>query len=272
MKPLPQFFALLRYHLFSSPWIWLFPYVFGLQPSLIAMNGSGRWSVAELAALTSLSMLPWMLAAFIFAGEKLLGGTPGLTTQTYQQIQTFAGEFLLTRAVDRPMVFRAKLAMYWMFILVPLLVLVVSMAWRPELTVSVSSKTQAEVQFYLTQLPGASLTAADRGAQAVSSPRGWLTFGLAMAFAGAAISAVCPLIIYAIMPLRFRKWIFWGLFAIVAALPVALIRSGFGKVGAIERGGFWTMNHLAICAGVAFVLGVVSYLFTTARNRDVEYS
>ena len=273
MKPLPQYFALLRYHLFASPWIWVFPLVLGLQPSLMNMTRSGSWGAAEFVSMTPLSMLPMMLAAFIFAGEKLLGGTPGLTPQTYQQIQTFAGEFLFTRAVDRSIVFRARLTVYWTLILLPLLVLVGVMAWRPELTVTVPSKAQDQVQFYLAQLPGASLAeTANKGLQKVVSPHGWVSFGMVTALVGAAMAAVWPMIVYVIMPLRFRKWIFWGLLIGIVALPLTQMRHGTGKIGAFEHGALWAMNHLAICAGVVLVLAVVSYLFTAARNRDVEYS
>jgi hypothetical protein len=271
MKPRRQFLALFRYNAFASPWIWIFPFAFGLQPCISLMAGSS-WRSLEtpLAPLTVWAFLPMMVAAFVFAGDRLLAGTPGLTPQTYQQIQTFAGEFLLTRAVDRPMVFLSRFALYWMLILLPLLLVFGLTLFRPQISLNVPLKSPEKVEWYLSQLPGATVAETTESAKIISSPHGRVRLGAALVLLGVACATVWPAFIYAIQPLRWRKVIFWGLFTVLVFLPVGMIWISHGR-GGTERTVLWIMNHGALCALAAVGLAAASYFFCASRDREVEY-
>jgi hypothetical protein len=271
MKPPRQFLALFRYNAFASPWIWVFPFTFGLQPGLSLMSRATWYSLETfLAPLTIFGFLPMMIAAFVFAGERLFTGTPGLTTQTYQQIQTFAGEFLLTRAVDRPVVFRSRFTLYWTLILLPLLLVLGLTILRPEISLSVPLKSPEKAEWYLSQLPGATVTRTTETTKVISAPHGRVGLGVAIVLLGAACATVWPAFIYAILPLRWRKVIFWGLFAVLVFLPVGMIWISHGR-GGTERTVLWIMNHGALCALAAVALAAASYFFCASRDREVEY-
>lgn len=271
MKPPRQFLALFRYNAFASPWIWVFPFAFGLQPC-VSLMASSSWRSLDtpLAPLMVWAFLPMMMAALVFAGDRLFAGTPGLTPQTYQQIQTFAGEFLLTRAIDRPAVFRSRFALYWTLILLPLFLVLALTVLRPEISLSVPLKSPEKAEWYLSQLPGATVTGTTGTVKIISSPHGRVGLGIALVLLGTACATVWPAFIYAILPLRWRKVIFWGLFSVLIFLPVGMILISKGR-GGMERTVLWVMNHGAICAFAAIGLAIASYFFCASRDREVEY-
>lgn len=273
MKPHQQFLALYRYNVFASPWIWVFPLTFGIQPCVMLLISSSVSSLSFLMGSSSVLMiLPMMVAAFVFAGEKLLAGTPGMTPQTYQQIQTFAGDFLLTRAVDRSVVFQSRMALYWTLILVPLVVVIGLTMWRPELSLSVPVKDPTNANFYLGHLPGAVVKKTTTGTQVITSPHGRVALAGAVSLIGAAIAALAPMIVYAILPFRFRKWVFWGAFIGAVFLPILMIGNASGRIGGFERLALWIMNNVMVSAMVVSALIAVGFAFCSARDREVEYS
>lgn len=272
MKPLQQFLALYRYNAFASPWIWVFPVTFGVQPCMMLMMGSTMSSLTLLlGSVSMLLILPIMVAAFVFAGDKLLAGTPGLTPQTSQQIQTFAGDFLLTRAVDRPVVFQSRMALYWTLILVPLVAVIGLTLWRPELSLSVPLKAPSTASLYLAHLPGAVVSKTTEHSQVITSPYGRVVLAGVLALIGAASAAFAPILIYAILPLRWRKWIFWILFTGAVFLPVLMIGNAGKNVGGFERLVLWIMQNPVTGTVAVAVLAAVGFAFCAARDREVEY-
>lgn len=273
MKSHRQFLALFRYHAFASPWIWIFPLSFGSQSFIALMAGASWRSLsAPLSSVGMLIFVPMMIAAFVFAVEKVFVGTPGLTAQTHQQIQTYAGDFLLTRAIDRPVLFRARTALYWMLILVPLLALIVMTMWRPELSIEVPLKAPTNAEFYLAQLPGAEVTKTTKSTQVITSPQGRVILAGAIALLGIGAAAFWQVVLYLILPFRFRKWIFWGLFTLgVFAAPLLMIFSPRNEIGHFELLVLWMMHHAVPCLSVVALLVVVGYFFCAARDREMEY-
>ena len=151
MKPFPQFLALLRYHSTASPWIWILPFAFGLQPLiLIGMSTNWRSLSLPLSSVSMISIAPLLVASFVFAMEKMFGDNRWLTGQTHQQMQTFSGDFLLTRAIDRAALFRARVVLYWLLIALPFVCLFVLVLWRPALRIEMPLKTPNLADFYLS--------------------------------------------------------------------------------------------------------------------------
>jgi hypothetical protein len=273
MKPLPQFFALLRYHAFASPWIWVFPFAFGMQP-LILIGMGAHWSSlgVPLSSLTMLTIAPMFIASFVFAVEKIFAGTPWLTGQTHQQIQTFSGDFLLTRAIDRPVLFRARVALYWLLIALPFVILLVMVLWRPALEIEMSLKKPNLADFYLSHLPGAEITRTTKSTQVMTSPYGNVALAAAMTVIGLAAGAVWQSLVFVIVRFPFRRELFFGLFFGSILTGPFLMRSSSGdSAGFLEQAILWIMSHLVWCTAGILLLAVASYFFSALRDRKLEY-
>jgi hypothetical protein len=273
MKPLPQFFALLRYHLFASPWIWVFPFAFGLQPViLLAATPSWRSLGVVISSVPMIFVGQLMVVSFVFAVEKMFVGNSWLTAQTHQQVQTFSGDFLLTRAIDRSVLFKARTALYWMLVLLPFVILLTVVLWKPALEIEMPLKAPNHADFYLTHLPGAEITKTTKSTQVVTSPYGNVVLAAAMTLAGAAAATFWQTVLYLILRLRFRKVIFWGFFMGGIMTGPFLVRSGSGSsVGILETALVWSMNHLVLSALLVLLLAVASYFFAASRDRELEY-
>jgi hypothetical protein len=271
MKPLPQFFALLRYHATASPWIWVLPFAFGIQPLImIGMGSNWRSLNMTVSSLSILTTAPLMIASFVFAVEKMFGDNRWLTGQTHHQVQSFSGDFLLTRAIDRVALFRARVAFYWLLIMLPFVVLLALVLWRPELRIELPLKTTDLADFYLSHLPGAEITKTTKSTQVVTSPHGNVALGAALTLFGLAAGAIWQSFVFVILPWRFRRAVFYAVF-LGGVMSGPLLIRGSSTVGGPEYAVIWTMNHLAICAVGVLILAFGSYLFSASREREVEY-
>jgi hypothetical protein len=273
MKSSQQFSALFRYHALASPWIWLVPIAFGLQPAFLILIGA-NW-VSLTLPMTSLMMMtasPLMVASFVFAADKIFLGTPGLTTQTNQQAQTYSSDFLLTRAIDRPILFRARSVLYWLLVGLPFLLLLALAIWRPALQIEMPLKSPNHAEYYLSHLPGAEIIKTTKSTQVVGSPYGNIGLAVSMVMFGLAAAAIWQAVVYLIVKLPFRKFIVFGVFmGSIAGGPFLMRRGSDTSISNPEATVIWVMNHQILCAAIVLGLAAASYFFCAARDQKLEY-
>lgn len=215
MKTPSQFWTLFRFHAFASPWIWIMPLALGFQGYIGPTHFYGDLNTA-LIFFNQLSWIPLMLAAMIFLPEFFLGGA-WTTAQTQQQVQTFGADFILTRAVDRTSVFRARGALFWCIIGVAVLSWIAVAAFTPGFTLELSSRSGAaqNAAYYLQHLPGSFIEkTAQSGDVTIRAPFGNLQIKLLMGATALFMSMVWVILLPLVSRLPNRRLIYWGMFIV----------------------------------------------------------
>ncbi len=129
-----QFFALLRFSALINPFIWIFPLAFGF-PALMMnqMNLPGPESLDSLLSVQNLFFVA-IIGVSVLAPDMM-------QTRFSRAAASWSGsEFLLTRAIDRPCLYRARAALVFALALVLPVVLIARSVSAPDLTVTGNSK------------------------------------------------------------------------------------------------------------------------------------
>lgn len=271
MKPFQQFLTLLRFHATASPWIWIFPVAFGLQPCIMIMVGQNwRDLTISLSSAPMLWMTPVLLAVFIFTPE-LLAGMRSTTPQTQQQVQSFSAEFLLTRPVDRPVLFHARMALFWVLVLLPILLLLALALWRPAVNIEVPLKPPGSGEIYLKNLPGATVTKTTKSTEVITSSVGRLAIAGSLSLLAVGLAAFWQSFVFFILRLRYARVIFWTAFIVgVAGMPWLMIGRQ-NRHHWLEGLIFWVLNNCAAAVGVTALIVGFSWVFSSARSKTIEY-
>ncbi len=270
MKPLPQFFALLRFHACASPWIWVFPIAFGMQPIIHFWGAGNNWGNLTIALLGSNMMwiTPILFAATVFIPE-LFVGMQGTTPQTHPMAQGFSAEFLLTRAVDRPVIFRSRVVFYWILALIPVLVLLALAAWRPSISIEIPLKSPGSGAMYLQSLPGAFVAKTTKTTEVITSPTGRLAIAGTLALVSVLFTAFGQGFVFAISRFKFKRWIFYTVFIGGIVSPILLMFANQER--SFENLIFLILNHPVAAVGLTGLFVGAAWLFSSARAKMIEY-
>ena len=269
MKPTQQFLALLRFQAFASPRIWIFPVAFSIQPCFSFMIGDTWWGglFLPLSSSTMLFMIPMMVAAFVFTPE-LWTGMAGANLQAQQNLQGCSADFLLTRAVDRPVVFRARAALFWILVLLPaIFLLAVALRW-PSVSIEVPLKPPGAGRVFLETLAGASVTKTTSYAETIFSPTGRLAIIGTLMLLSIACSAFWQGFVFAISGLKFKRWIFFSAFVGVIGFPFLMFA---GRNSPLETPVFLILKHPVAAVGLTGVFVAAAWVFSAARAKRIEY-
>lgn len=269
MKTPSQFWTLFRFHAFASPWIWVMPLALGFQGFIGMTRFYGDLDTA-LIFFNQLSWIPLIIAAMVFLPEFFLGGA-WTTAQTQQQVQTFGADFILTRAVDRTSVFRARGALFWCIIGLAVASWIVAAAFKPSFTLELSSRSGAvqNAGYYLQHLPGSFIEkTAQNGDVTIKAPFGNLQIKLLMGAAALFISAVWLILLPLISRLPHRRWIYWGVFIVgifgLSFLPIL----GRSPLEPIVVAG---LANLPVVVGISLLGVVCGQLLAERLLRSVQF-
>lgn len=271
MKPLQQFLTLLRFHATASPWIWIFPVAFGLQPCIMMMVGDNWRDLAiSLSSAPMLWMTPVLVAVFIFTPE-LFAGVRSTTPQTQQQVQSFSAEFLLTRPVDRSVLFQARVALYWILVLLPVVLLLALAIWRPAVNIEVPLKPPGSGAIYLENLPGATITRTTKSTMVITSPTGRLAIAGCVSLLAIGLAAFWQSFVFFISRLRFARPIFWAVFMIGIAGTPWLMIGHHNRRHWLEGLIFWVLDNSVAAIGATALIVGLSWIYSSARSKTIEY-
>ncbi len=245
------------------------PIVLGFQ-GFIGTNRFYRDLDTAVIFFNQLSWIPLILAAMIFLPEFYLGGA-WTTAQTQQQVQTFGADFILTRAVDRASVFRARGALFWCIIGAAVVSWIVAAAFKPGFTLELSSRSGAvqNAAYYLQHLPGSFIEkTAQNGDVTIKAPFGNLQLKLLMGATAFFISTVWLVLLPLISRLSHRRWVYWGMFMIgvlgLSFLPI-LGRSPLEPM--VVTG----LANLPVVAAIAVLAVIGGQLLAERLLRPVEF-
>jgi len=213
MNNMKQLRALLRFYIAMNPFTMLLPLVFGLQCYIPFLTSSRSPDYAPALRSVLQNQIIWVVCIFSAAlmAPEAMGSANSNSALT-------GLEFLLTRAIDRRLLLRARSVLYYSFVLALPLAVYLSTFASPALRVTETDKVAH--QEVLEQIPG---SIAGQTANTITIPNGstlvegwylWL-------FVCAAITG--QVFIYAVYPLKCRKYIYWGAAAVIICVGMAPI-------------------------------------------------
>ena len=217
MNNAKQFVSLFRFQSTINPFIWWMPLVFSVPLVMLFINGSipNYHPGFSMLLFNQNLFFVGILGSMILAPEKFQFGGANLIANY------FGSEFVLTRAIDRPILYRARAALFYLLILTLPCFGVLSSLKSPDLIVNEYS-TPIQQQA-VSHLPGSSLAAPDYNKTRLSLiaiPRGnvlvaewqlWMFVDSALAL------QVMMLLLY---PVRYGKIIFWIVFFGLMIVPL----------------------------------------------------
>jgi hypothetical protein len=248
----------------------MFPIAFGVQACIPFMFGD-PWRNLDHADTFSIMMwmLPMLVAMTWFTPE-LSGISPGTCVQAKQNFQGFSPDFLLTRAIDRPMVFRARGALFWIVVLLPAIVLLALAAWKPAISIEVPLQPPGAGAVYLETLTGASITKTNKTTEVITSPTGRLVIAGTMGLLSIVFASFWQGFFFAIQGLKFKRWIFFAVVVAAIGSPFLMI-VGVGRSHSLENLIFLILRHPIAAVGLTGLGVAAAWVFSAARAKTIEY-
>jgi len=218
MNKIKQFRALLRFQAPVNPAIAFMPLALGMPYLLPFIISSQRHYHPGLQSLLSNQniWLVGLVGVMILAPEVLRSTTTNVIWAT-------GTEFLLTRAVDRHLVLRARSAFFYLIILaIPLAAFLFALK-NPDIQINEYSKySQHQV---LERLPGSVLMPAGAGdyAKTITIPYGNLLVEGWRLWLFLCTALGSQMLIFLIYPLKYRRFILWGTYIGIVFLPLLML-------------------------------------------------
>jgi hypothetical protein len=216
MTPTKQLLSLMRFNAAINPYVFFMLIGFG-TPLLIEHSASRLYqpSLASVLQVQNLFMVGLM-------GVWTLAPEMGQRTWNRGVGTVYSGsEFLLTRAIDRAVLYRSRaLYLYLLVLIVPVL----SMTWslfHPDLLFAEYSK--ALQNQYLQVLPGSSLRPDARGGTSlIFFPHGRLWISAWQTWLFVVATMAVQVLLFAIYRLPFRMFFYYAVFMGAVFLPLFL--------------------------------------------------
>jgi hypothetical protein len=226
MNKTNQLWSLIKFQVLSNPFVLLMPVLFFAMPMWILRSGRfGPDYHPSLDLVLTLSGQSFFFVGFI--GVMLLapdffqfgGANPMYATGT---------EFLLTRAVDRRVVYRARIVLFYALILAIPLVTFMNALTNPDLHLSEYQKVSH--QQILARIPGSVAAPAgkDGRSEKISIPQGNILvegWNLAAYSVAVLMTQLVTLLLY---PLKYRRPIIFTIYAACIAFPLRSIGHSAG--------------------------------------------
>lgn len=257
MNPCKQFWTLLKFQTSINPFIIFMPLVFATPLYIKYFTGSiGHDYHPSLDLLLSNQNLFFVgfIGIMLLAPEVFqFGGANAMWSN--------GTEFLLTRAVDRPLLFRARATFFYLLILIIPLGSLLTALKNPDLKISEYNKVLH--QQVLDQIPGSVAAPVDKDGRTtvISVPNGnvlvesWHLWVFAFTAIGTQV------LLFLIYPLKYRKVIFWVVYLGALFIPLFLLPHGASKTEqlspneivffsfATHQAFFWILAGLALLFG-----------------------
>lgn len=221
MNTAKQFWTLLKFQPSINPFIFFMPLMFAMPLYMKYFTGSIAHDYhPSLDLLLSNQNLFFVgfIGAMWLAPEVLQLGAANLMWYT-------GTEFLLTRAVDRHILYRARVAFFYFLILVVPLATFLFALKNPDLQIAEYHKISH--QQILNQISGSIPAPTDKHGRSeeITIPNGnvlveaWHLWIFLLTAIGTQV------LIFLLYPLKYRRFIFWGIYIGIIFIPLFSIRS-----------------------------------------------
>ena len=207
MKSAKQLWALLKFQAQVNPFIWIMPLAFGV-PTLLPLFGD-TYHISH-PDFFNLVFNPTLFGfaifgAMILAPDRIFIGNASMLSGYY------GTEFILTRAIDRPVFYRAKAVfLYLLVTIIPLVGLVRAMD-KPD--VVVQEYERPVQQAALAATPGSRLLPPEtdhREPSLIAIPRGAILAAEWQMLLPVMLVILLQVAVLLLHPFKYGRWIFWG--------------------------------------------------------------
>jgi hypothetical protein len=270
MTTAKQFWALFKFQTAINPFIWIMPLAFGV-PLLLPLFVGSFWKDYHPGFTSLLSnqnmFFIGIFGAMVMAPERFQFGAANLVTTYY------GSEFLLTRAIDRPVLYRAKAATLYLLILILPCNGVANSLRNPDLVVSEYAK--AVQQACISQVPGSTLQhnkwdQPDRPSL-IAIPRGNVLIAEWQMWVFLAATMVLQLSILVLYPFKYAKAIFWVFFLGLTLVPLFDLTSLRTNLPTVNDSLFFNFaGHQLIFWGATAFVFLASQLWCERRFASLE--
>jgi hypothetical protein len=220
MNKTKQFLALFKFQTTINPFIWFMPLFFGF-PFFIPLLSTASLSKTYHPGFFNLLMnqqtlfFVGMFGSLVMAPERFQFGAPRLVSSYY------GSEFMLTRAIDRPVLYRAKAAVLFLLVLTLPCVAIVASLGNPDLVVTEYSKPVQ--QQCLSNVPGSALMPSENKKSPpslISVPRGNVLVAEWQFWIFMIVALSLQLFILILYPFKYGKLVFWALYLGLIFVPL----------------------------------------------------
>lgn len=213
MNKTKQFWSLFKFQTTINPFIWFMPVAFG-APFLITGNFPSSYHSTLSSLLTVQNLFfAGIFGAFVLAPERFLSSAANTAWSSS------GTEFLLTRTIDRPLLYRSKAAFFFILVLLmPLFTLLLSLK-NPNLKViEYSNMARHEC---LNSVPGSTLEPDPSGSSSplIVIPQGNILIEEWHFWQFIISVIVVQALILLLYPLKYRLWLFYALFMSFIFVP-----------------------------------------------------
>jgi hypothetical protein len=272
MNTTMQFWALFKMQTKINPAMWFMPLIFGMPLFVPLITGTihmkSYHSDFTILLMNQNLFFVAIFGAMIVAPERFMYGATSL-------VSSYSGtEFLLTRAIDRPVLYRAKAAVLFTLVLsLPLIGILYSLK-DPDLVVSEYSTTVQ--QQCLANVPGSAILPPDkdhRTPNLISISRGNVLVAQWQFWVMLVTALLLQFAILALYPFKYAKWIFWILFMSLAFSPLIGLMTSNGKGHVYDNVQlfFDFAGHQVLFWCVTAVLFVLGQLWCERRFARMEF-
>jgi hypothetical protein len=230
MNTMKQIGTLLKFQAAVSPFVWVIPFAL-CTPLLFMLHDEPS---LNLLILTQNLFMVLLLGALVLAPEIF-------TTASNSQAGGLGSEFILTRAVDRKLLARAKAIFFYLIALVAPIALILYALMRQEPSLHAAIDSKAGRLDCLQHIAGSTLLKGRDGrADLVAIPSGNVLVATWRSWEFLVLAILVQVFVYAIHPLRYRRYCFWALILLVSLAPA------FGTLSSY-RGSIPWDEHFFFC-------------------------
>ena len=269
MNKTKQFLALFKFQTTINPFIWFMPLAFGmpffLPLFMVTFPKEYHSSLSTVFMSNQNLFFVGIFGAMVMAPEKFQMAAANLVSTYY------GSEFILTRAIDRPILYRAKAAVLYLLVLTLPCLAIANSLRNPDLIVSEYSKV---VQHQcLAAVPASTLlpTSKKNSEPLISIPRGNVLVAewqLWVMFLAAITLQIFILILY---PFKYGKIIFWVLYFGLILVPLFdLTHLGKDEATVNEQLFFSFAAHQSLFWMLTALIFVLTQLWCERRFTRLE--
>jgi hypothetical protein len=268
MNSTKQFWALFKFQTKLNPFIWFMPLAFGfpvLLPLWRAPVGNYHPDFFGLVFNPTLFSFA-IFGAMILAPERIFFGNASAMSCYY------GTEFILTRAIDRPILYRARAAFIYLLVLMIPLVGLVHALRKPDIVVQEYSHPIRQAA--LAAVPGSTLLPAEtkKGKSSLLAiPRGNVLAAEWQMLLPVMLVILMQIGVVILHPFKYGRWIFWSLYVALCFGPLFDITPNGTKGPTLNEAAFFAFaGHQVLFLGSIAVAFVVAQLWCERRFARLE--
>jgi hypothetical protein len=269
MNPTKQFWALFKFQTKINQFIWFMPVGFGF-PVLLPLwrDNLANYHPDFFGLVFNPTLFGFAIfGAMVLAPERIFFGNATAMSSYH------GTEFILTRAIDRPIVYRARAAfLYLLVVIIPLVALLHALQ-KPDIVVEEYSRPIQQIA--LAAMPGSTLLPPEKkkgSSSLIAIPRGNVLAAEWQMVLPVTLIIAMQIGVLILHPFKYGRWIFWTFYVALCFGPLFDINSGGTKGPTFNESAFFAFaEHQVLFLGLVAVAFVAAQLWCERRFARMEF-